>query len=157
MTRRVRLDDGEYALDDLPEAAKALVDRLTFAQSRLQDLHNHTALLKKAKNGYIEALKLDFIRARTGVFLEDIPPGDAPGSERGMNKLDLDGVTYDLADLSPDGRAQLETLQFLESQLQKIEQEMNVYRTARLAYLQSLKNEIERAGLKPAEAAASGA
>lgn len=149
MTRRLRLEAGEYALDALPEAGQALLDQLTFVQSRLQELHNHSALLKKAKNGYIEALKLDFIRARTGVFLEEVLNQDAQDSVRGMNRLDIDGVVYDLADLSAEGQAQLQSLQFLEQQLQKLQQDITVYRTARETYLQALKAEIERSGIQP--------
>ena len=73
-----------------------------------------------------------------------------------MRKIAIDGAEYDIEYLSEDGLAQLESLQFLEAQLKKLETEMGVYQTARATYLQSLKTEIERAGLRPIEAGLSG-
>jgi hypothetical protein len=66
-----------------------------------------------------------------------------------MRKLVLDGVEYDAELLSDHGRAQLASLQFLEAQLQKLQQDIAVYRTARETYLQALKAEIERSGIQP--------
>jgi hypothetical protein len=64
-------------------------------------------------------------------------------------KLVIDGVEYDGDLLSDHGRAQLASLQFLEAQLQKLQQDIAVYRTARETYLQALKAEIERSGIQP--------
>jgi hypothetical protein len=72
-----------------------------------------------------------------------------------MRKIVIDGAEYDIEFLSEDGLAQLESLKFLEAQLKKLENEMNVYQAARSSYLQSLKNEIERSGLRPIEAGSS--
>ena len=66
-----------------------------------------------------------------------------------MRKLVIDGVEYDADLLSDHGRAQVGSLQFLELQLQKLQQEIAVYRTARETYLQALKAEIERSGVQP--------
>ena len=74
-----------------------------------------------------------------------------------MRKIAIDGAEYDIEYLSEDGLAQLESLQFLESQLKKLESEISVYQTARMTYLQSLKAEIERSGLRPIDAGSPGA
>lgn len=66
-----------------------------------------------------------------------------------MRKLVIDGAEYDADLLSDHGRAQVASLQFLELQLQKLQQEIAVYRTARENYLQALKAEIERSGVQP--------
>ena len=66
-----------------------------------------------------------------------------------LRKLVVDGVEYDAELLSERGKAQVASLQFLEQQLQKLQQEMSVYRTAREAYLQALKAEIERSAVQP--------
>ncbi len=66
-----------------------------------------------------------------------------------MRKLVLDGVEYDAELLSDHGRAQLASLQFLEAQLARLQQDAAIYRTARETYLQALKVEIERSGLQP--------
>ena len=70
MTQRFRLDDGEYAVEGLSDEGRLLLERLAFVQFRLLELRNQVAMLKKAKNGYISDLKLDFVRARTGVYLD---------------------------------------------------------------------------------------
>jgi len=66
-----------------------------------------------------------------------------------MRKLVLDGVEYDAELLSDHGRAQLASLQFLEAQLARLQQDLAIYRTARETYLQALKADIERSGLQP--------
>jgi hypothetical protein len=72
---------------------------------------------------------------------EPLPPA--------IRKLVLDGVEYDSDLLSDHGKAQVASLQFLEVQLQKLQQEIAVYRTVRETYLQALKAEIERSGIEP--------
>lgn len=66
-----------------------------------------------------------------------------------VRKLVVDGVEYDAELLSERGKAQVASLQFLEQQLHKLQQDIAVYRTAREAYLQALKAEIERSGAQP--------
>ena len=53
MTQRFRIDGAEYDLASLPKEGQALVESMTFAQKRLQELMNQQALLTKAKNAYI--------------------------------------------------------------------------------------------------------
>jgi hypothetical protein len=71
--------------------------------------------------------------------------------ENDMPKITIDQIEYHTEDLTENGRAQLASLQFLEGQMQKIRQEIAVYRTAQVAYAQALKLEIEKAGLQPLE------
>jgi hypothetical protein len=71
-----------------------------------------------------------------------------------MPKIKVDGVEYHSEDLTPSGQAQLQSLQFLEMQMQKLQQEMAVYRTAQSTYAQALKAEIEKAGVQPVAAPA---
>ena len=66
-----------------------------------------------------------------------------------IRKLVLDEVEYDSDVLSDHGKAQVASLQFLEAQLEKLQQEIAVYRTARETYLLALKAEIERSGIQP--------
>jgi hypothetical protein len=66
-----------------------------------------------------------------------------------MPRIVLDGVEFDGDLLSDHGKAQVASLQFLEAQLQKLQQEIAVYRTARETYLLALKAEIERLGIQP--------
>jgi hypothetical protein len=66
-----------------------------------------------------------------------------------MPKFTVDGIDYNSEDLSDNGKAQLASLQFLEGQMQKLQQEIAAYRTAQITYMQALKAEIERSGLTP--------
>jgi hypothetical protein len=57
-------------VEDLSEDGKVLLERLAFVQFRLLELRNQVAMLNRAKNAYISDLKLDFVRARTGIYLD---------------------------------------------------------------------------------------
>lgn len=66
-----------------------------------------------------------------------------------MPKITIDDLQYNSEDLSEKGIALLESLKYLQSRIQKITNEMNVYQTAKVSYASSLKAEIEKAGLQP--------
>jgi uncharacterized protein involved in exopolysaccharide biosynthesis len=63
-----------------------------------------------------------------------------------MIRLTIDGLDYQVESLSEKGQAQLRSLQFTETQLQKLRNEVAVFETARGAYLAALKAEIARTG-----------
>ena len=69
MTQHFRIDGDEYEAETLPPEGKALLESMTFAQMRLQELMNQQALLTKAKNAYIADLKSEIVQGRTGVDL----------------------------------------------------------------------------------------
>jgi hypothetical protein len=69
MTQRFRIDGNEYDAGSLPPEGKALLERMTFAQMRLQELMNQQALLTTAKNAYIADLKAEIVQGRTGIDL----------------------------------------------------------------------------------------
>ena len=60
-----------------------------------------------------------------------------------MPKVTLDGIEYNTEDLSDNGKAQLASLQFLEAQMRKLNNEIAVYQTARHSYVTALKSEID--------------
>ena len=60
-----------------------------------------------------------------------------------MPKITVDGIEYNTEDLTENGKAQLASLQFLEVQMKKIQSEIAVYQTARNAYINVLKTELE--------------
>ena len=66
-----------------------------------------------------------------------------------MPKIKIDDVEYNSEDLSEAGNAQLRSLQFLETQLQQLRNEIAVYQTAHAAYVSGLKAEIEQSGIEP--------
>ena len=54
----------------------------------------------------------------------------------------IDDVDYDLNDLSENAKAQLANLQFVDTQLMQLNNELAVSDTARIGYLAALKNEL---------------
>ena len=59
-------------------------------------------------------------------------------------KITIDDVEYNLDDLSDDAKAQLLNLQFVETQLQQLNNEWAVSDTARIGYTNALKAEIAK-------------
>ena len=66
-----------------------------------------------------------------------------------MPRIKLDDIEYNTEDLSEHGKATLQSLQFLEVQLQKLKNEIAVYQTAQRTYAAALKAEIEKSGVEP--------
>ena len=66
-----------------------------------------------------------------------------------MPKITIDDIEYNTEDLTENGKAQLASLQFLETQMQKTRNEMAVYQTAQRTYVAALKAEIEQSGVQP--------
>jgi len=61
-----------------------------------------------------------------------------------MPKITVDGIEYNTEDLSDNGKAQLASLQFLEVQMNKLQNEIAVFQTAKAAYIAALKAELEK-------------
>ena len=61
-----------------------------------------------------------------------------------MPKITIDGTDYHTEDLSENGRAVLESLQFTEMQLQKVSKELKIYQLAQQTYAAALKVEVQK-------------
>ena len=61
-----------------------------------------------------------------------------------MPKIKVDDIEYNTEELTDNGKAQLASLQFLEVQMNKLQNEISVYQTARNAYGAALKAELEK-------------
>lgn len=61
-----------------------------------------------------------------------------------MPKITIDDIEYNTEDLTDNGKAQLASLQFLEVQMSKLQGEIAVYQTAKAAYVNALKAELEK-------------
>ena len=66
-----------------------------------------------------------------------------------MPKIKLDDIEYNTEDLTDKGKANLASLQFLESQMNKMRNEIAVYQTAQRTYVAAMKAEIEQSGIQP--------
>lgn len=60
-----------------------------------------------------------------------------------MPKITVDGIEYNSEDLTDNGKAQLASLQFLETQMNKLKSEIAVYQTARNSYVAKLRAELD--------------
>ena len=61
-----------------------------------------------------------------------------------MPQITVEGIEYNTEDLSDNGKAQLASLQFLEAQMNKLQNEIAVFQTAKAAYTGALKLELEK-------------
>jgi len=61
-----------------------------------------------------------------------------------MPKITVDNIEYNTEDLSANGKAQVASLQFVETQIGKLKAELAVYQTAKVAYTNALKAELEK-------------
>ena len=61
-----------------------------------------------------------------------------------MPKINVEGIEYNTEDLSDNGKAQLASLQFLEVQMNKLQNEIAVFQTAKSAYVAALKAELDK-------------
>ena len=68
-----------------------------------------------------------------------------------MPKIKIDDLEYNTEDLSEKGQEQLRSLQFLETQMLHMRNEITVYQVAQSTYLSKLKAEIEELGIEPSD------
>ena len=60
-----------------------------------------------------------------------------------MASITIDGKDYEVDDLSDEAKKQLASLQFVQSELNKINGQIAVYKTAQVAYSSALKKILE--------------
>ena len=65
-------------------------------------------------------------------------------TENTENKITVDGVDYNVADLSDAAKQQVQNLQFVEAQLQQLNNEWAVADTARMGYSRALAPEAAK-------------
>ena len=56
-----------------------------------------------------------------------------------VQSINIDGVDYDAAKLSPEALAQLGSIRFVDQELERLQAQVAVLQTARLAYAKALK------------------
>ena len=61
-------------------------------------------------------------------------------------KITIDEVEYNLNDLSDNAKAQLANIQFVDAQIQQLNNEWTVADTARMGYTNALKAELAKIG-----------
>ena len=58
--------------------------------------------------------------------------------------ITIDGVEYNLDNLSDNSKAQIASIQFVDAQIQNLNNELAVSDTARIAYTNALKKELPK-------------
>ena len=64
--------------------------------------------------------------------------------KKDKQKVSIDGTEYILDDLSDNAKAQLMNIQFVDAQIQQLNNEWAVADTARIGYTRALKSELEK-------------
>ena len=59
-------------------------------------------------------------------------------------KINIDGKEYSISELSDNARGQVANLQFVDAQIQQLNNEWAVSDTARIGYTNALKSELEK-------------
>ena len=67
MSQRINLDDVEYETSSLTDNGKSILASLQEASARLQELQNLQAIFTRAKRSYIDELKREIIKGKSGV------------------------------------------------------------------------------------------
>ena len=65
-----------------------------------------------------------------------------------MGTIKIDDVEYDTDTMSDDAKGQISSLQFTEAQIVRLRNEIAVAETAKMAYINGLKAELEKDGGK---------
>ena len=67
----LRLDDKEYDLTNMDEKSQKIFNHFIHVHRKLSELRNMKVILNRAKNGYIEDLKYEIIKNKTGIDIEN--------------------------------------------------------------------------------------
>ena len=71
MSKKFKLDDREYEIDNLSDTSKKTLLSLQFTTQRLQELNNMKALLQRAKNSYVDGLKKEMLSNKAGYLFDE--------------------------------------------------------------------------------------
>lgn len=67
MTKKIKVEGVEYDVNSLSLAGQRLVKQINFTDTAIKERSNKISLLNKAKNVYVDNLKLEIVQSRTGV------------------------------------------------------------------------------------------
>lgn len=72
MTQHISIDGQTYPVSDLTDQGRATLARLATIDARMTELNNLRAVFTRAKRSYIEELKHEMIKGRTGLDLSTL-------------------------------------------------------------------------------------
>ena len=67
MTQQINIDGIEHGLDTLSGDAKSFVARIQDADACIQEMKNLNAIFTRAKRSYIDELRREIIKGKSGV------------------------------------------------------------------------------------------
>ena len=72
MSQKINIDGVEYDFESLSPEAKAILEKLQYTDTQIQDSKNLSALLTRAKNSYVHELKREMIEGKSGVDIASL-------------------------------------------------------------------------------------
>lgn len=69
-------------------------------------------------------------------------PQIAPEQNQSNQTITIDGVEYQLSELSEEARAQVVNLRVTDQEIAKLKQQLAIYQTARAAYARALGDKL---------------
>ena len=72
MSQKINIDGVEYDFESLSPEAKAILEKLQHTDTQIQDNKNLSALLTRAKNSYVDELKREMIKGKSGVDIASL-------------------------------------------------------------------------------------
>jgi hypothetical protein len=71
MSKRIKLGEDEYEVDNLSDQARKTLGSLEFTTSQIKELTNLQVLLRRAKNSYVDSLKQEMLSKKAGLLFGD--------------------------------------------------------------------------------------
>ncbi|SBT19298.1 hypothetical protein MGA5115_03460 [Marinomonas gallaica] len=121
-------DEQTYQVENLSDDARARYNAVQFADKKLRDLKELTAILQTASRTYAAAVQAQ------------LPDPAHPNKKKGV--ISIDGKKYVLDDFETETKQQLFALQQTDRRLEDIKLEIALVDTARNAYIQSLQQHL---------------
>jgi hypothetical protein len=72
MSQKINIDGIEYGLDTLSDDAKKFVARIQDTDACIQEMENLRAIFTRAKRSYIDELKREIIKGKSGVDIASL-------------------------------------------------------------------------------------
>jgi hypothetical protein len=65
-------------------------------------------------------------------------------AKKNNQKITIEDVEYDMNKLSDNAKSHVQNIQFVDSRLQQLHNELAISDTARIGYTRALKNELQK-------------
>lgn len=125
----ITIDGKEYDVDTLSDAAKTEIVSLNSVDQKIASLQADVAIFKTARNAYIQALA-------------SLLPDKVAHPNKKKDIITVDEKKYALDDLSDKAKGQLTSLQLTEQKIREAQSDIAITQTARNAYANSLKAQL---------------